>query len=167
MFTLPPKIEQIAFVGPRPEFIISHLNATLGLSKWTKDRVTARGMVYGSHAENVAELWFNHEMGIEYEVLHYLSGDHWHHCHGHRGNGLYLSHLGTHVDDLEAAIQHYSRFFSIVQEVTTISHTNEAVNAASRNYTYVIFGSHRYLGFDLKLIQRLSRADAAGRSSDV
>ena len=45
--------------------------------------------------------------------------------------------------------------FEVVQDVTTVSHSNPKV-PADRRYRYAIYDTRSVLGFRLKLIQRLT-----------
>lgn len=151
---LPIKIEQIAFVTDRPDTMKLILNDRFGLSIWNEDEVVARGFVWGQGpVVNRAKLYFNHEMGIEYEILHYVDGDNWHRFK--RDHDTYFSHLGTHVDDIEKAVEHFSRHYALAQRVETVAHANGHLRSIKRRYHYAVFDSRMQLGFDLKLIQRI------------
>lgn len=154
MFQLPIKIEQIAYVTDRPDALKMILGSRLGLKTWNEDEVVARGWVWGQGpVVNRAKLLFNHEMGIEYEILHYIEGENWHrHI---RDTGVQPSHLGTHVEDLEGAVAHFSQYYGIAQRVETVAHANGYLRSVKRRYNYVVFDSRQELGFDLKLIQRI------------
>ena len=125
----------------------------LGFDKWTKDIVTARGIVRGKIVQNKAILYFNYELtpGKEFEVLQYTEGDNW--LNGRIG----LSHMGAHVDDLESAMEQMSAAgYQIIQDVHTINHTNHYITKESpRRYHYVIYDCYENLGFDIKLIKRI------------
>lgn len=142
------KIDQIAIYVEGDEDA-ARVKAQFGLSNaaWIKDTVKARSIVNGVEGENIAELQFNYDLGIELEILRYVSGPHW-----HLGNPLYgpkpiciavapfISHVGIHLDDEEVfpIMEHCN----LVQETFTISHTAPYLTtgpAAGRKYHYKIF----------------------------
>jgi hypothetical protein len=136
-----------------PQFAIDLLGQIFGTTEWHKDRVVATGQVFGEQAINEALLAFNYQMvkgGVEFEVLHYKAGDNW-----VQNLNPTVSHLGVHVEQLGPVRERLLRMgIDIVQEVATESHTNEAIKD-NRRYIYTIFATRAYLGFDLKLIQRI------------
>lgn len=150
-------IEQVALCPPDPEAAIKLLSA-LGLRDWVNDIVTAQGEVYGKYASNKAALSFNYQSPaptkpLELEVLHYLEGSNWMDERGRRNS---VSHLGMHCTPAELA--EWRKIFEdnqvpVVQEVFTNSHTNPEI-ADKRRYHYVIFGTRKVLGVDLKFIVR-------------
>lgn len=100
------------------------IDLRLDKSSWVKDIATGEAKVALGNDEvlqgvSVAKLEFNYELGIEIEILRYLSGPHWHmRNHGRK----FVSHIGIHLDDNEPfPLMPYSR---CVQEMKTISHTN-------------------------------------------
>lgn len=156
------KIDQIAIAVPNLEYVLSQLKE-IGLGDWKEDQVVTDGQVYDSLAENTeASLRFNYDLidGKEFEMLRYEKGRNWHKSRVDNDNCTpFLSHLGMHVKDraeFDAVItKMLSMGYKIAQEVITKSHTNEAIKD-NRRYRYAIFNSHRRLGFDLKIILRLS-----------
>lgn len=156
-------IEQIAICPPDPELAMQLL-AEIGAVDWTKDHVTAAGIVRGlDNCINEADLNFNYEIGeveassgrfgIEFEVLHYTKGRNW-----MESRWPSVSHLGMHVPSA-IEMDQWKAFFAerkieIAQEVVTQSHSNPAI-AGKRRYNYVIFDTRSILGVDLKFILRL------------
>lgn len=153
-------IEQIAICPPDPSAAIELL-AAIGAANWAHDTVKAVGTVYeGNTTENVANLAFNYQLSptadpfpksLEFEVLHYVSGDNW--MQRHQPS---VSHLGMHCTEsqlLEWKKFFHDRGYKIAQEVDTQSHTNPNI-AGQRWYTYCIFNTRAVLGVDLKFIVR-------------
>jgi hypothetical protein len=151
-------IEQIALYPKDPEAAIALLSA-MGLDGWTRDHVSARGIVREHQCENEADLSFNYQgldAAKELEVLHYTRGRNW--MDPGRSNFFRprVSHLGMHCT--EAALEEWRTFFAVrkipvAQEVRTHAHTNPAI-AGKRLYHYVIFDTYSILGVDIKFIVR-------------
>ncbi len=154
------KLEQIAFGAENPEKLMAQLTF-LGCKTWIHDKVKAAGTVFGLPAENVANLYYNYDLGFELEILKYESGANW---HQRRPNTpIFLSHIGMHVQDDEAGFieidnavaDMVSKGIGVAQVVKTISHSNPAIKDI-RRYEYVVFDSAAKLGFDVKLIRRIN-----------
>ncbi len=144
------KIDQCAFYATTDDQA-DQIKAQFGLTDavWIKDTVTARSIVNGVDDQNVANLEFNYDLGIEFEILRYVDGKHWHldnPAYGPKPEGSvippFISHVGIHLDDGEEfpAMEHCK----LVQETFTISHTakyltSPASPAAGRLYHYRIF----------------------------
>lgn len=138
------KIDQIAFYAFNDEKA-EQIKAQFGLTnaKWIHDTVTARSKVLDLPEQpNKAELQFNYDLGIELEILRYVSGPSWHNplCLNVDWRVPFISHVGIHLEDGEEfpAMQHCK----LVQETWTISHTAFYLNqgpAAGRKYHYRIF----------------------------
>jgi hypothetical protein len=147
------QVDQVAICTKDPAFAIGLLNEIFGSDEWHKDRVVASGEVFGQPAINEAHLAFNYQLmkgGIEFEVLHYKAGDNW-----VQNLNPCVSHLGVHVEQLGPVRERLMKMgLDIIQEVATESHTNPAIKD-NRRYLYTIFATRAYLGFDLKLIQRM------------
>ncbi len=148
--------DQIA-IAPKDPVAAKQLLSEMGAQTWAKDHVVAEGRVFGRQSVNEANLLFNYDLvsGKEFEILDYTDGPNWMDIGPGRGRGS-VSHLGMHC-----SMEHLSlwrKFFaardiSVVQEVLTRSHTNNAI-AGKRRYDYVIFGTRDILGVDLKFIVR-------------
>ena len=150
-------IEQIAICPRDPKAAIKLLTE-MGADEWAHDIVVATGSVYESQNKtNVADLAFNYslregeEKPLEFEVLHYRTGDNW-----MAHNPPSVSHLGMHCSAPE--LNEWKTFFKrrgigIAQEVKTESHTNPVI-AGKRFYQYCIFDTREILGVDIKFIVR-------------
>lgn len=160
------KIEQIAFASPNPQNTKKLLSSLMGMGDWTEDQVTTKGFLLDEDGkdmaiENTANLSFNYSGGIEFEVLQYIDGPNWleERCKPiPNAPWPVLSHIGMHCTDKE--LEHWMVVMSaanvqILQDVTTISHTNPFLLETGRQYRYVIFGTEELLGFDFKLIVRI------------
>jgi hypothetical protein len=157
-----PQLEQVAFVtreeaGARA---LVEMFGLLGATEWVEDEVTAIGTVRGTpHCTNTAHLRFNYQLikGIELEVLTYTAGRNWHESRWvNMDTVVAFSHIGVHVEDIVAVTnQMIDLGLTVAQQVTTSKHTNPAI-AGKRTYKYVVFDSRGMLGFDLKLIQRIT-----------
>ena len=112
---------------------------------WIQDKVTARS-IFGNQAippsENIAELQFNYDLGIELEILRYVSGPSWHWTNPLNREPQFISHVGIHLHSAEDFPD--SREFPLVQETFTQSHTGEYLTKPGspgygRKYHYKIF----------------------------
>lgn len=116
------KIDQLSFYVSTAEQE-TDVKRWFGLleAEWLYDTVTAISAVRGSReAQSVGLLQFNYSLGIELEILRYLSGPHWLQARPDYGNVL-ISHIGLHLADNEP----WPTGGLLVQETTTIHHTNE------------------------------------------
>jgi hypothetical protein len=138
------RLDQCAFYAT-DERVVKEIMADFNLSAatWIRDVVTARSkVVVGNEikaGENVAELLFNYDLGIELEIIRYLSGPHWHLLH--LGNPKFISHIGVHLDNDEPFPSISGR---IVQETFTLSHTSDYLTQPGspgymRKYHYRIY----------------------------
>jgi len=151
-------IEQIAITTRDTEKTKELLGEIFG-AEFITDEVEAVGTVFGTPTQNKAELNFSYQLGkFEFEILKYKEGDNWVERNGQEYG---MTHLGLHVDDIEAWKRKMSGLgFIIAQEVKTINHTNHVIKG-KRLYHYVIFDTREVLGFDLKLIKRLEVEDGS------
>lgn len=152
------KIDQIAFYASTDKHA-EQIKSQFGLSnaQWVKDTVAARSKVWDlPERQNVAELQFNYDLGIELEILRYVDGPHWMDpamlCHSFLRP--FISHVGIHLDDGEEfpKMEHCK----LVQETFTVSHTAPYLTtgpAAGRKYHYRIF--EMSAGSYIKYIRRI------------
>jgi hypothetical protein len=136
------KIDQIAFYCSTDEQA-NQIKDQFGLrgAQWVQDTVTAMSKVPNFEEQpNKAELQFNYDLGIELEILRYISGPSWHLSNPIRHSPPFISHVGIHLEDGEdfPAMAHCK----LVQETWTLSHTAPYLTtgpAAGRRYHYRIF----------------------------
>jgi hypothetical protein len=159
------KIDQLAFYAA-DEIAIDQIKIDLNLrnAEWVKDIATGNSRVAlnGEFKQgvNVAELQFNYDLGIEVEIIRYLSGPHWHE------NSLpqrkFLSHIGVHLDDGEPfPIMRHSR---VVQDTQTTKHTSHYLTHPDspgymRTYHYRIYemGPGLYIKYIKRITPNVSR----------
>lgn len=154
-----PKIDQVAYYAGCGILAMKERLKPLGLTEWVDDHVIAEGRVFGMPVRNEADLSFNYQMGFEYELLYYW-GSHRTHWHGVRSadrlGEVFLSHMGTHVPNIERAIAPWlQRGVLIAQEVLTKSHTNAYLIEKGRTYHYCVLETRALLGWDIKFIERI------------
>jgi hypothetical protein len=108
----------------------------------------------------IGYLAFNYELGIEVEHLFYpYPRNTFHryllHPDDYSERPFFLSHMGAHVDDIDAVLKEMSvvRPPQVVMDVETRRHTNPKIQ--DRSYRYVIIDQRSEIGFFLKLIQRI------------
>lgn len=136
------KIDQCAFYAHTNEDA-DRIKEQFGLlgAQWIRDTVTARSKVIGNgERENVAELQFNYDLGVELEILRYVDGPSWHLTNPLSKNSSFISHIGIHLEDGEPFPE--MRHCIMVQETFTLSHTAAYLTtgpAAGRKYHYRIF----------------------------
>lgn len=161
----PTKIDQLAIYTQDPKSTRDLLGVLFGMTEWVQDIAVGSGEVYGTYHRTIAgDLSFNYQTGIEIEVLHYVTPDHWHSARARMAAeymtpGLFVSHIGVHVDDMAEARKVYERAgWRVAQEVHTFTHTNPYLKERGRTFHYVVWDSRGIIGFDLKLIQRIEKA---------
>ena len=140
------KIDQIAFYCPTEAAGLKVKRFfNLESATWIQDKVTARS-TFGNQAippsENIAELQFNYDLGIELEILCYISGPSWHWTNPLNREPQFISHVGIHLDDEEDFPDDCG--FPLVQETFTQSHTSEYLTKPEspgymRRYHYKIY----------------------------
>lgn len=158
------KIDQIAFYC-NSERCVAEVKKWFNLqeAKWIQDTVTGQSIIAdGCHtyvSQNVAELQFNYDLGIELEILHYVKGDNWHMFNPAFSNKPFISHVGIHLgDDEDFPVMEGAK---LVQETKTLSHTGEYLTSPDspgygRKYHYRIFQTAP--GHYVKYIKRIHPA---------
>lgn len=150
------EIEQVAIVVPDIDVAVGLYDRLFGTTKWVRDDVEAAnvgGSLGGSKFS--ARLAFNYELvpGKEFELIQIVSGR----SIQQNLRPAYapgLSHLGLHVEDIDAWLAERPEFASVGmhQMVMTRNHSG-----TSRRYRYALLKTERTHGFVLKLIQRVSQ----------
>ena len=114
------------------------------------------GITFPDHtAFASADLMFNYSLGIELEFLTYTDGRHWHETGEDFLRGLpFTSHVGFHMSPGEEIPESNSNC-PVVQEMTTISHTNQYLIDQKRYYRYLIVDTRDLIGFYSKYIWRI------------
>jgi hypothetical protein len=166
------KIDQIAFCA-RTDEDERALKARFRLDKadWVEDHVVAEGYVRGGRQPgeprglkncNVAKLLFNYDLGIELEILRYLEG-HNYVDQAEIPSGQ-ICHIGAHVEkgvDITDPSHGLPIDFvipaPIIQQVETVTHTNDFLVKSGRRYRYTIYDTKPLLGVFFKIIERLER----------
>lgn len=134
------KCDQIAFYCDTPEQE-KEFKALFGLqdAEWIKDTVIANSSVFGGRIQqNVAQLQFNYDLGIELEILRYVNGPSWH--QSRPKDTPFISHIGLHLGDNEDFPK--MKNCALVQETWTLQHTSPYLvtgAGAGRRYHYRIF----------------------------
>lgn len=147
------KIDQIAFYAANDE-IEKSIKANFGLQNavWIEDRVEADSILPqfdpNTSVRSVGKLLFNYDLGIELEILRYVSGQNWHNFNPNWDlptinptGGAFVSHVGIHLgDDEEFPVVDWK----LVQETFTLSHTSEYLTKEGspgygRKYHYRIY----------------------------
>lgn len=151
------KIDQLAFYAHN-EAQADAIKKEWGLAdkEWIHDDVTGNVMVKRNNhsneqGESTAHLQFNYDLGIEFEILTFTSGPHWHEERHEFIEGLpFLSHIGVHMDGEETAMTNGV----LVQAMQTHTHTNPYLIEKKRTYHYAIYNTH---GTFVKYIWRIQR----------
>jgi hypothetical protein len=147
------KCDQIAYYcSTEVSEILIKRSLDLSGKSWIKDTVTASSAVLLNGAWksciNIAELQFNYDLGVELEILRYISRLHWN--WGRMSSDPFISHIGFHLEDGEAFPT--MEGCQLVQETFTLSHTATYLTtgpAAGRKYHYRIheLGPGNYVKF--------------------
>lgn len=143
------KLDQIAFIAFDDEDEAA-IKARFGLTdaEWTEDHVLAHGTVFGASGENQAKLLFNYDLGIELEILRYTAGPNY----AEDFIGGEMCHIGFHAIAGEPVPSFDA---PIIQQVETVSHTNEFLLANGRRYRYTIYDTLAEHGVYMKVIERI------------
>lgn len=91
--------------------------------------------------ESKAHLRFCYALGMEFELLTYLEGPHWHYAKPEMISGkIFLSHVGFHMDPFEEMpIEFFNQARHVMlQEMFTKEHTNPFLLESGRRYHYKI-----------------------------
>lgn len=137
------KCDQIAYYAHNAAQALA-IKQTLGLvnEQWVVDDVIGRVRI-GDNFDfedelSYGRLEFCYKFGAEIEILHYTAGPNWHatFTSDYRALKPFVSHIGYHLDDGEDWPFIDAK---IVQEMLTVSHTNEYVVSRNRTYHYKIF----------------------------
>jgi hypothetical protein len=138
----PPKFQmnQIAFYCTTPA-AEREVKRQFGLlqAEWVCDTVYAHCIVYDKKCENVAELQFNYDLGVELEIIRYVKGDHWLSNYTDTARP-FIGHIGIHVADGEPWPEIID--WKLVQQAETYAHTADHLThgyAAGRLYSYRIY----------------------------
>ena len=163
------KLDKIAFYAHTEEQVLFG-KKWMGLENahWIKDRVT-ENVTYNATGETgiaIADLNINFDLGIEVEFLTYRSGPHWHlNKERFKKGEMFLSHVGFHMEPGEE-VPHGA---PLLQEMTSIDHTNGFQVQTGRRYRSSIYGNHDQispiqnpmgfptLGADFKYIWRIEK----------
>jgi hypothetical protein len=150
------KLDQIAFFAKTDEDELE-IKRRFGLedADWIEDHVLARGVVLGKQAENQAKLLFNYDLGIELEILRYTAGPAYTDVFIEPGM---LCHIGFHYSG-EGDVPTFD--VPIVQQVETVSHTNEYLRGIGRHYRYTIYDTWIEHGAYMKVIERIEPGSEA------
>lgn len=164
------KMNQIAFYC-QTEWSERHVKELFGLhnADWVRDTVVSTNIIHPEHlpsyeTQAVGELQFNYDLGIELEILRYVSGASWHHHlplkYAIKGSLIpFISHVGIHLEDGENFPDDdyiLESCWRLVQETKTKAHTNPYVLEKKRTYEYRIYESMQ--GTYIKYIKRINHA---------
>lgn len=153
------KIDQIAWYAHN-EDQVREIKAKFGLldKEWIEDIATGDVQVNRMDGSTIlgsstGHLRFNYDLGIELEILTYISGPHWHEDNADFVIGRsFLSHIGIHMGEGEVPFDTASR---VVQRMTTTQHTNPYLLEKKRTYDYRIRDTRKTLGHFTKYIWRI------------
>lgn len=144
-------MDQVAFCARTDEDEVA-IKKILQLegSEWKEDIATAEGMVGAEHGRNTAKLLFNYDLEHEVEILRYLNGPNY--LDLAEVPSRHLCHIGMH-HVIGNAVPRIDR--PIIQQVTTIQHTNPYLMHNGRHYRYTIYDTLNSMGVFLKIIERI------------
>ena len=97
------KLDQIAYYA-HDEHQVLELKSSFGLqdSEWIEDVASGTVKTGIDSGRSEGLLRFNYDLGIELEILTYLSGPHWHEQPSEYLEGsTFLSHVGFQMDEGE------------------------------------------------------------------
>ncbi len=149
------KLDQVAYIAfdDEDEQRIKKL-FNLQDAAWVEDHVLAHGLVRGESAENQAKLLFNYDLGIELEILRYTAGANY----ASDLLGGDMCHIGFHYSG-EGEVPTFDA--PIIQQVETVSHTNDYLLSTGRRYRYTIYDTYDEHGVYMKVIERIEAGEDA------
>jgi len=151
------KLDQIAYYA-HDEHQVLELKSSFGLqdSEWIEDVASGTVKTGIDSGRSEGLLRFNYDLGIELEILTYLSGPHWHEQRPeYREGSTFLSHIGFHMDEGEEVPEEVKTKGWLAQIMDTDSHTNDYIVSRKRTYHYEIYGMPS--GPDRKYIWRIEK----------
>lgn len=165
-----PEFHQVAIHVPEVshELAVSMLRM-MGHLEWIEDEADLIGWTWNPARQEMVpsqihgHMSFNYSMlgGRELEIISYTGDDSHHKISGteyHNPNG-FISHMSVNCEDAEdTAMMLVGRFYPdarIVHQFETFNHRNPAI-AGKRRFKEVVLGTRHIIGFDIKMIQRLT-----------
>lgn len=149
------KFHQVAIYHHAPEEAIDFW-VDAGYTEWHKDEALLVGTEYGETSIKNAQMFFNYDiLPLELEYVNYNTR--FRHRQDRRtGEPPFISHMSVYVEDIEAEL---SRIYHVYGDwpyhrFVTNHHTNPNVLGKKR-FMEAIYSTERYLGYDIKLIQRV------------
>lgn len=157
------KLDQIAYYAHNEyqwSSIADQFGICIARNDWVHDKVVGDLTLFNEDGsvkhdgQSTADLSFNYDMGIEFEILTYLKGRHWHDEKPEFRDGVpFISHIGFHMDPGEVVPKLILEKGQLVQHMQTISHLNPYLIEKKRRYVYEIYAMP--FGPDQKFIWRI------------
>jgi hypothetical protein len=152
------KFHQVAFMCPSLDALdlaCAHYKI-MGYDNWSFDTAVLVGTLRGEPIETVATMAFNYEaLPMELEFLHY-EGPSRHQDRARRARFPFISHMSVHVESIEEEVAKLSpKLGDPYHLFETRDHTNPAVRGIKR-FREAIFDTQQFMGYDLKLIERIA-----------
>lgn len=130
----------------------------LGYNNWIEDNAELKGLLHGEPVVTKARMLFNYDiMPMELEFLEYYGPSRWESVQQNEGLTPFVSHMSVYVDDViqETRILKDALGFGPFHRFITQNHTNPGV-VGKKRFIESIFDTHNLLGYDTKLIQKVS-----------
>jgi len=150
------KFHQVAIYHNKPELAVDAW-MDMGFDNWSEDTALLVGAEFGDPSVKEGHMFFNYDiLPMELEYVHYSTGRR-HNRDPRDGSEPFISHMSTYVEDLEhelariqadVGMEPYHRF-------TTQDHSNPVVVERKMRFKEAIFNTRSFLGYDIKLIQRV------------
>jgi hypothetical protein len=149
------KFHQVAIYHKDPELAVEFWSDA-GYNDWHADTAVLVGTEFGEESKKTARMYFNYDiMPLELEYVRY--GSHSRNSQDLRnGEPPFLSHYSTYVEDVEYEVDRIQFQLSMepYHRFVTQDHTNPGVVGVKR-FKEAIYPTTRFLGHDVKLIQRV------------
>lgn len=164
-----PEFHQVAIHVPEDHHELAvNMLRMMGHLEWIEDEADLVGETWNPftgeyvQSEIHGHMSFNYSMlaGRELEIISY-TGDSHHKLSGteERNPNGFISHMSVNSNDAErqsaAIIERFDGDVRVVHRFETFNHRNPAI-AGKRRFKEVVLGTRNIIGFDVKIIERLT-----------
>lgn len=150
------QFHQVAIFCPAGVMHAVRLWRSLGYQNWIRDDAVLKGKLDSLGDVNTsATMMFNYDiMPMELEFLHYDGPSRWRHIE--KDAAPFISHMSTYTEDVARDTHRLTSYLGKppFHRFITQQHSNPGV-AGKKRFIESIFDTHGWLGYDLKLIQKV------------
>jgi len=158
------KFHQVSIYHANPEEAVDFWKAA-GFTEWTSDECVLRGFEYGRPFLEVESEWFNYDiLPLEFCLFHYRRGA-YKIDEGMDGEPPFLALMAAYVDSLEQKMAEIAEDLDLYpfKVYDSVEHRNPYLTEgpkAGMRFHKCLYNTSNWLGFDVKLTQRVMPGDA-------